>query len=501
VPGRIRDEDIALVRERSPIAEVISEHVTLRNAGGGSLKGLCPFHDEKTPSFHVTPSRGFFYCFGCAAGGDVIDFVMQIDHLSFTEAVERLAGRAGVHLRYEEGGHTPRRDQGQRIRLVQAHQAAAQFYAEQLARSPEAGPARRFLDERGFDRRAAERFGVGYALRAWDELTNHLRGRGFTNEELLAGGLSRQGQHGLLDRFVGRLMWPLHDITGDVIGFGARRLYEDDRIEAKYLNTPETPIYKKSHVLYGIDLAKKEIARRMQAVVVEGYTDVMACHLAGVTTAVATCGTAFGADHARVLRRLLMDQDVFRGELIFTFDSDEAGQRAAQRTFKEHDERFVMRTFMAVDPDGMDPCELRQKKGDAAVRDLVARRVPLFEFAIRAELARHDLETPEGRVAALEAAAPAVVRIRDRALQHEYGRRLAGWLGLEIDDVMSRLAALARGKPSPAPTAQRPDPRDPLLHVERETLKIALQCPQLAGPVYDELDPSVFSAPPYAAVH
>jgi DNA primase len=501
VAGRIRDEDIALVRERSPIAEVVSEHVTLRSAGSGSLKGLCPFHEEKTPSFHVTPARNFWHCFGCAEGGDVIDFVMKIDHLPFAEAVERLAARSGVQLRYEEGGYTPRRDQGQRARLVQAHQMAAQFYAEQLASSPEAGIGRRFLDQRGFDQQAAARFGVGYAPKTWDALTNHLRGRGFTGEELVTGGLARQGQRGLVDRFLARLVWPLRDITGDVVGFGARRLYDDDRVEAKYLNTPETPIYKKSQVLYGIDLAKKEIARRNQAVVVEGYTDVMACHLAGVPTAIATCGTAFGAEHAKVLRRLLTDQEGFRGELIFTFDGDEAGQRAARRAFEEHDQRLVRQTFVAVEADGLDPCELRQKKGDTAVRDLVARRLPLFEFAIRSELARYDLESAEGRVAALHAAAPVVVRIRDRALHHEYGRRLAGWLGLEVDDVMSRLADLARGARSNQRPATRPDPRDPMLHVQRETLKVALQLPQLLGPSYDTLNRTIFTAELYAAVH
>jgi len=442
-------------------------------------------------------------CFGCAEGGDVIDFVMKIDHLPFAEAIERLANRAGVQLRYEEGGYTPRRDQGQRARLVQAHRAAAQFYAEQLASSPEAGTGRRFLDERGFDHDAAARFGVGYAPKGWDVLTTHLRGRGFSNEELVTGGLARQGQRGLIDRFMGRLVWPLRDITGDVVGFGARRLYDDDRIEAKYLNTPESPIYKKSQVLYGIDLAKKEIARRNQAVVVEGYTDVMACHLAGVPTAVATCGTAFGAEHAKVLRRLLMDQEGFRGELVFTFDGDEAGQKAARRAFEEHDQRLVRQTFVAVEPEGLDPCELRQKKGDAAVRDLVARRLPLFEFAIRSELGRYDLETSEGRVGGLHAAAPVVVRIRDRALHQEYGRRLAGWLGMEVEDVMGRLRALARGVTDVAETAGpvRPDPRDPALLVEREALKIALQHPQLAGPLYDGLERGVFTAEPYAAVH
>ncbi len=510
--GRIKDEDIALVREKSQIADVVGAVVGLRNAGGGSLKGLCPFHDEKTPSFNVNPTRGFFHCFGCNEGGDVIDFVMKTDHLSFSEAIERLAGRAGITLRYEEGGSAPRQSQGTRTRMVEAHHAAAEFYAERLTTSPEAAPGRAFLNERGFDADAAAHFQCGFAPRGWDELVKHLRGLRFTDEEMINAGLARAGQRGLLDRFMGRLLWPIHDVTGDIVGFGARRLFDDDRIEAKYVNTPETPIYKKSHLLYGLELAKKEIKRRGQAVIVEGYTDVMACHLAGVPTAIATCGTAFGIDHVKVLRRLLMDASEFRGEVIFTFDGDEAGQKAARKAYDEQDQHFTTKTFVAVEPDGRDPCELRQSKGDAAVRDLIANRVPLFEFAIRGVLDRHDLESPEGRVAALRAAVPAVVGIRDRALRHEYGRRLAGWLGMDTETVFGALAQAARGNsngsapeaPAKAPPkgqVAKPDPRDPGLMVERELLKLALQFPQLLGPYFDTLEANAFTAAAHSLVH
>ena len=522
--GRIKDEDIALVRERSRIEDVIGAQVGLRSAGGGSLKGLCPFHDEKSPSFNVNPSKGFFHCFGCGEGGDVIDFVMKTDHLTFADAIERLAGRAGIILRYEEGGSAPRQSTGKRTRLIEAHQAAAEFYAAQLADSGEAIAGRKFLDERGFTLEQAKVFGVGFAPRGWDQLSKHLRGLRFTDEELVTAGLAREGQRGLIDRFMGRLLWPIRDISGDVVGFGARRLFDDDRIEAKYVNTPETPIYKKSHLLYGMDLAKKEIKRRGQAVIVEGYTDVMACHVAGVPTAIATCGTAFGVDHVQVLRRLMMDASAFHGEVIFTFDGDAAGQKAAQKAYDEQDQKFTTATYVSVEPDGLDPCDLRLRKGDDAVRELVASRVPLFEFAIRSELNRHNLETAEGRVAAMQAAAPKVIGIRDRALRHEYGRRLAGWLGMDVDAVMSTLSEIARRNqraatsgqgrtsnatipdpveeaPPPREKMPRPDPRDPTLMVERELLKVALQYPQLTGPLYDGLDAEVFTAPAYAGVH
>ncbi|HZE34262.1 MAG TPA: DNA primase, partial [Actinoallomurus sp.] len=341
--GRIRDEDIALVRERSPIDSVVGEYVQLRNAGGGALKGLCPFHDEKSPSFNV--SNGLWHCFGCGEGGDAIAFIQKIDHLSFAEAIEHLASKAGIQLRYTEGGYVPGRQKGERTRLVEAHRAAAEYYAEQLM-TPAAEIGRRFLSERGFGREEAARFGVGYAPNEWEALVRHLRGRGFSDKELITGGLASQGRRGPIDRFRGRLIWPIRDLTGDVVGFGARRLEERDD-GPKYLNTPETPLFKKGSVLYGADLAKKEIARRRQAVIVEGYTDVMACHLAGVGTAIATSGTSFGEEHIKILRRLLMDQDEASGEVIFTFDGDAAGQKAALRAF-ESEHKFAAQTFVAV---------------------------------------------------------------------------------------------------------------------------------------------------------
>jgi DNA primase len=505
--ARIPDEDIARVREASPIEAVVGDYVQLRSAGGGELKGLCPFHEEKSPSFHVTPARGLYHCFGCGVGGDTIDFVMRMEHLTFAEVVERLAQRAGIEIRYEQGGSSTRGgNAGQRTRLVAAHRAAVDFYAAHLADDPAAKPAHAFLAERGFDDEAAKAYGVGYSPDSWDALTKHLAAAGFSREELLAAGLVSQGQRGVVDRFRGRLMFPIRDNTGDPIGFGARALKEGD--QPKYLNTPETAIYKKSHVLYGLDKARLEIGRRAQAVVVEGYTDVMACHLAGVPTAVATCGTSLTADHIQMLRRLLMDQDEFRGEVVFTFDGDNAGQRAALKVFEE-DARFVTQTFVAVEPSGMDPCELRLAKGDAAVRDLVARRVPLFEFKLRAELARFDLETSEGRVNALATCAPIVASIRDRALRPEYARRLAGWLGMPVDDVVARVFEIAArtaatppatGVPA-EPATTRPRPDDQSLRAEREALKCVIQSPGLVGPVWDSLDEELFTDAAYRACH
>jgi DNA primase len=524
--GRIRDEDIALVRERSPIDAVVGEYLQLRNAGGGNLKGLCPFHDEKSPSFNVTPSKNLYYCFGCGEGGDAVSFLQKMEHLSFAEAIERLAAKAGVQLQYEEGGYTPRKEQGQRARLVEAHKVAAEFYADQL--SGQDGPiGRRFLKERGFERTDAERFGVGYAPKEWEALVRHLRGRGFSDQEMIAGGLAKEGRRGPMDRFRGRLTWPIRDLSGDVIGFGARKLHDDDD-GPKYLNTPESPIYHKSSVLYGVDLAKKEIARSGQAVVVEGYTDVMACHLAGIGTAIATCGTAFGDEHIKILRRLLMDRDTFEGGVIFTFDGDSAGQKAALRAF-ENDQKFATRTFVAVQPDGLDPCDLRVKHGDAAVRDLIASCTPLYEFFVRTEIGRHNVETAEGRLAALDAAAPVVAGIKDRALRQMYAVNLDRWLGIMDEEfVLGRVRELAArragaphggarggdrrgdrrgGGPGQEGTTeraapQRPayDPRDPDVQRERETLKLAVQRPAMLGPAFDALVTEAFMAPAHAAV-
>ncbi|CAB4663217.1 MAG: DNA primase [Actinobacteria bacterium] len=501
--GRIKDEDVAYIRDRAPIDEIVGDYVQLKNAGGGQKKGLCPFHDEKSPSFHVTPSKGYFHCFGCQTGGDVIAFVMKIDHLTFTETVERLAERIGYTLRYDESGSGPVSPPGQRSRLIAANAAAAHFYQSQLNESTGAQFGRDLLSKRGFDKAACAIFGVGYAPDEWDGLTKVLRSQGFTIDELELAGLSKMGQRGPIDRFRNRLMWPIRDTSGDVVGFGARKLASDEvDTGPKYLNTPETPIYKKSQVLYGLDLAKKEIAKKRQAVIVEGYTDVMAAHMAGITTAVATCGTAFGADHIRILRRLLMDDDAFRGEVIFTFDGDAAGQKAALRAFSD-DQKFVTQTFVAVEPDGLDPCDLRQQKGDLALRDLIARRVPLFEFAIRTEINLHNLETAEGRVNALNAAAPLVAQIRDKSLRPEYARLLAGWLGVEVEMVSAVVARGAKNIPASPEASEeqanvdwRPNPNEPRLALEREVLKARLQMPELCVG-WSDIESNAFTHPAY----
>lgn len=523
--GRINDDDVKAVRDAVPIDSVVSEYLQLRNAGGGNLKGLCPFHDEKSPSFQVSPGKGLFHCFGCQEGGDTIAFVMKIDHLSFSETVERLAAKAGITLRYEEGGYNPSHQRGERIRLIEAHQAAAEFYVRALE-SPEAEIGRKFLAERGFDQDAAAHFRVGYSPAGWDHLTRYLRGKGFSDKELITSGLSQDGRRGPIDRFRGRLMWPISDTAGEIVGFGARKLRDDDN-GPKYLNTPETPVYKKSQVLYGIDLAKKDIAKASRAVVVEGYTDVMACHLAGVTTAIATCGTAFGNDHIKILRRLLMDNGSAR--VIFTFDGDSAGQKAALRAF-EDDQKFAAETYIAIAPDGMDPCDLRLAKGDDSVRDLVEPRTPLFEFALRQIVGRYDLETPAGRASALDEAAAVVAKIKTSSVQREVAVQLAGLVGiLDQEFVVHRVAQLAhwarnkggdqgerggrrggapgmRGgapqQPAPAPGFSGPalNLRSPAHRTERELLKLALQKPALVSPAFDAYGVDEFTAPPYAAV-
>ncbi|MGL4339293.1 MAG: DNA primase [Rhodoglobus sp.] len=459
--GLIRRSDIDEVRSRTNLADIVGDFVTLKNAGVGSMKGLCPFHDERSPSFHVRPQLGFYHCFGCGEGGDVFTFLQKMDHVSFAEAVERMAARIGYELRYEDGG--PATDHGNRARILSANQAAGVFYAAQL-RTPEAEPGRQFLGQRGFDAAAAERFGIGFAPRG-QALGKHLKTLGFSDDELVTAGLLGRGERGdAYDRFRGRLVWPIRDVTGATLGFGARKLLDDDS-GPKYLNTPETPVYRKSQVLYGLDMAKRDIARGKQVVVVEGYTDVMACHLAGVTTAVATCGTAFGVDHIRMVRRIIGDSDnpdtSGTGEVIFTFDPDEAGQKAASRAFAE-EQRFAAQTFVAVAPDGLDPCDLRLTKGDDALRRLIAARKPMFEFMIRRVLAVHDLETVEGRVSALRSAAPVIAGIRDQALSVGYVRTAAGWLGLEPAEVQRAVASARSARSQGATSAPRsaPGPSD-----------------------------------------
>ena len=471
--GYINADDIEEVRSRARIDDVVSAYVTLKPAGAGTLKGLCPFHDEKTPSFQVTPARGLFYCFGCGKGGDTVTFVQEINNLSFREAVEFLANKYGVALRYTQ----EERPTGvSRMRLLQANQAAAEFYAAALS-GPEGEPGRALLLGRGFTREAAEKFGVGYAPRGGRALGEFLRGKGFTPEELTEAGLTRNGGW---DYFQGRVVWPIRDTGMAVLGFGARRLFDDDRQAGKYINTPETPVYRKSHVLYGLDLARTAIGATGQAVIVEGYTDVMACHLAGVTTAVASCGTAFGADHAKIIQRLMGDQSG-SGQVIFTFDGDQAGRAAAVKVFGQ-DELFTASTWAAIEPGGLDPCDLRQQKGDQALRDLIAARIPLYRFVMTNIVSRYNLDHADARLAAVREAAPLVTAIRDQSQVESYVLELAFLVGLDPEIVRRELKA-GRGRrtpaappPAPTPTAL-PDPADRTLVAERDTLKLILQAP------------------------
>lgn len=514
--GKIRARDIEEVKSRVNIADVVGEYVALKNASVGSLKGLCPFHDEKSPSFNVRPMQGFYHCFGCGEGGDVYKFLQQMESISFYEAVEKLAARVGFELTYEDGG--PAQDQGQRSRILEANTAAAAFYQSQLM-TDDAIPGRDFLKGRGFDKVAAEAFGVGFAPKGWSNLSDHLKKQGFTIEEMVIAGLATKSDRGAYDKFRGRLIWPIRDSTSQVIGFGARKLFEDDQ-GPKYLNTSDTLVYHKSSVLYGIDLAKKDISKQQRVVVVEGYTDVMACHLAGITTAVATCGTAFGDDHIRLLNRMLSAEKDTPAEVIFTFDPDAAGQKAAMRAFSDS-HKFSAQTFVAVGPDGLDPCDLRSEKGDEAVRLMIENKKPLFEFAIKQKISKFDLSTIEGRVGAARAAAPVVAAIRDSAMRPAYIRELAGWVNLDGNEVAALVDSAGKESRSEAVRDLRrdsqteeqkigeiqesefaqPNLNDPITRFERQVLEVLIQVPnsysteQLIRIVRDG-----FSAPAHNAI-
>ncbi len=427
--GKIRQSDIENLKAQANIADVISDYVSLKPASVGSLKGLCPFHDEKTPSFNVRNGQGYYHCFGCGAGGDVYKFLQEIESLSFSEAVERVASKVGYTLHYDDV------DTGEvqaRSRTFEANQLAASFFVEKLS-GPEAKMARETLISRGFDTDAMNQFGVGYAPKGWSNLTEFLKTKGFTEEEIVVAGLASRGERGIYDRFRGRLIWPIRDANNQVLGFGARHLYEDDQ-GPKYLNTSETPVYHKSRVLYGLDLAKKSIAKKRQVVVVEGYTDVMACHLAGVDTAVATCGTAFGEEHIKILNRLLIGAAESPAEVIFTFDPDAAGTKAALKVYGDS-QKFNALTYVATGPEGLDPSDLRQQRGDEAVVEMLQRKIPLFEFVIRHRIEQFDLVQLESRIAAARAAAPVVSEISDPALKMGYIRKLADWVSLEVSDI------------------------------------------------------------------
>lgn len=473
--GRVKQNDIEELKAKLDIVEVVGSYVSLKPASAGSFKGLCPFHSEKSPSFNVRSNPAFYHCFGCGAGGDVYKFIQEIEHVGFTEAVEKLAEKAGYQLSYDEGSS---QEQSSRSRLLAANGIAATYYQSQLS-TPEGQAAVKFLHSRGFDDAAIAHFGIGYAPKGWQSLLDHLKAAGYTLEELMTVGLAMPSDKGGYDRFRGRVLWPIKDANGQVLGFGARKLYEDDQ-GPKYLNTPETPIYHKGSVLYGLDLARKEIVKRKEIVVVEGYTDVMACHLAGYPNAVATCGTAFGEEHIKLINRMFGNTEE-PASVVFTFDPDAAGEKAALRIYSDTS-KFNALTFVASGPQGLDPSDLRQQRGDAAIGIMLQERKPLFEFVIRHRIAKFSLQDLDSRVAAARAAAPVVSEIIDPALRAGYTRQLADWVSLDLPEVsqlvsqvgknqvQERVEPLRQNQPKPQATsaAQR---------FERQMLEVLVQIP------------------------
>lgn len=471
---RVKQSDIEQLKDRIDIVEVIGSYISLKTAGPGSFKGLCPFHGEKTPSFHVRSSPAFYHCFGCGVGGDVFKFVQEMEKIGFGEAIEKLAQRSGYQLSYEDG----EKEASNRTLLLAINKEASEFFIAQLA-SDEGGVARDFLVSRGFDLASIAQFGVGYAPKGWQNLSQHLTNKGFKVEDQALVGLLSKGDKGYYDRFRGRVLWPIRDQNSQVVGFGARKLYEEDQ-GPKYLNTPETPIYHKSTVLYGLDLARREIAQKREVVVVEGYTDVMACHLAGVKTAVATCGTAFGEEHIKLINRLL-GQSVEPASVIFTFDPDAAGEKAALKVYGDAN-KFNALTFVATGPNGLDPSDLRQQQGDSAIVEMLKQKKPLFEFVIQHRIAQYSLTDVASRVAAARAAAPIIADISDPALRSGYTRMLADWVSLEVSEVTSLIGdsrtSNIRQKVEPLRTSEAiPRGSAPVDKFEQQIMQVVIQHP------------------------
>lgn len=466
--GRIRDDDIQTVKERTDLVQLASQYLTLKKAGADRLVGLCPFHQEKTPSFGISPSKQLYYCHGCGTGGDAIKFIRELEHLSYVEAVERLAQQAGVHLRFE--GDTPeaRQAAARRQALLRANERAAELYAGMLAEGREAAEARAYVAERGITPEAVERFGIGYAPGYPDYLLRRLsQARDLSPEILLEAGLATRGDDGTVrDRFRGRLIFPIHDLQGHGIGFGARILPSDPRAgeQAKYLNTAETPVYRKHEVLYNMHRARQAISRSGEAFVVEGYTDVIGFSQAGVENTVATCGTALGEGHFRQLSR-------FAERAVMAFDSDEAGARAAERA-AAFQERFPsVQTVVMILPDGLDPAEFVATRGAEAVHEIAEQAKPLVEYMVRRTIGRHDLSSVEGQSRAVADAMPIIEGLTDPVRRSEYAHLVADLAGVTEFSVVQALDARRRGGPAEVvvETPRRMSARD---KVEREMLKL-----------------------------
>jgi DNA primase len=491
VAGRIRDESIAEIREATDVVALVAEYVTLRPGGGTRMKGLCPFHQEKTPSFTVDSARRLWHCFGCGLGGDAIDFLMKQETLSFTEAVERLAHRAGIELRYEGRSAGERGSMGRKSRLVAAHAEAVEFYHQALVSSPDGRNARAYLSSRGMDRAVAERFRLGWASgRSWDVLVGHLRAKGFRPEELTEAGLARTGGRGLRDAFHARVLFPVFDVAGDPVAFGGRLLDVDEGRGPKYVNTAETPIWHKGRALYALNWAKSEIVKAGFAVVVEGYTDVIACHQAGVPQAVATCGTALRAEHFKLLGR-------FTDRIVLAFDADAAGGRAAGRGVAElvAAPEASLSAHVLTMPAGLDPAEYLGRYGGDAFRELVSAAQPLLRWWLDWKLASFDLGQPEGRTRAVREITPVMTSVPDFSQRRAYARSVVLRLGL--DEYGPEYQALLGGQPTRPQVEVKAPPRSrsPQARVECEALKFALQHPDWTAEAAERWTPDWFSTP------
>jgi DNA primase len=437
------------VREATDIVDLISEVTKVRKSGR-SVMAICPFHEEKTASMSVDPARGLYHCFGCGEGGDVFSFVQKTQGVNFPEALELLARRAGITIERDAGAA---RRSGRRNEAIDAIRKAILVYNDRLKKAPEAGPARSYLRGRGYDGDLIDEWRIGFAGVDWDTLTRALKSQGVSDTALLDAGLSRRGRKGLFDVFRGRLMFPIHDVRGDPVGFGGRKVDGVDpevtnNPDAKYINSADSIVYHKSNLLFGLDRARQAIASEGQAVVVEGYTDVIAMHIAGVSTAVATCGTALGDGHFDLIRR-------FADRVILAFDSDEAGSKAALRSDElESPFRLDLDLRVAVMPDGLDPADLVQEGRAGELADAVSGARPLLERRIEHEVSRFDLDGPEGKARALHAAAAQVRRVNDRIARREYARFVARMIGVDLATVEEAVGLGDRSRPGRGTAAQ-----------------------------------------------
>ncbi|HYH28252.1 MAG TPA: DNA primase [Actinomycetota bacterium] len=469
--ARIRQDDVEAVRERNDIAAVIGQYVALKKAGR-DLVGLCPFHTEKTPSFRVEPGKQVFYCFGCGKGGNVFHFLMEIEQLTFPESVERLASRAGITLRYEGVSEKDRREMSRRKALYRANAKAAELYRKMLLEGREAEDARRYLSSRGISKDSVETFGIGYAPGYHDFLLRRMA-REFSPEILVEAGLAIQDDRGQVrDRFRARVMFPVHDLAGQAVGFGARLLEGDG---PKYLNSPETAVYKKGEMLYNLDRAKVILSSEGRVFVTEGYTDVIGLHQGGIPAAVATCGTALGEGHFRLLAR-------FATTAYLAFDSDEAGARAAERAHGFF-ERYPLDVRVLILPEGQDPADLVKERGPEAFAEHAERAVPLIEYMLRRSVEGKETKTPEGQARAVAEAVPILEGLGDPVLRSRYAGVLADLVGTRTDtEILRRLERSGGGLPQRAEGGARPRAsRSPEREVEREALKLLLQHPDGRG--------------------